>query len=156
MVPLVVLVAFLFTLLMSHAGRKVTSNTEYVRAKTLIAEYQLLKKSSPRDKRLVRKLKRLEPEAKRAKRLAFIYTFRKVMVFFLFYVVSIIIVTLTFGFYVVPFDIPGLTYRIEGFPVTPASTVLIASYILFMPLIQKLSEPPLAPAGANNISRTQG
>lgn len=147
MIPLVVLVALLFALLMSYAGRRVTSNQEYVRARTIIAEYQLLKKSSPRDKRLVRKLKRLEPEAKRAKRLAFIYTFRKVMIFFLFYVVSIIVVTLTFDLYIVPFDIPGLTYRVEGFPVTPASTVLIASYILFMPLIQKLSEPPLTQAG---------
>ncbi len=147
MVPLVVLVAFLFTLLMGYVGRRASYNPEYIRAKTVMAEYQFLKKSAPRDKRLVRKLKRLEPEAKRAKRVAFIYTFRKIMIFFVFYVVSIILVTVAFGLYLVPFDIPGLTYRLDSVPATPASTVLIASYILFMPLIQRLSEPPLSTAG---------
>jgi uncharacterized membrane protein (DUF106 family) len=142
--PLVlVLLALISSVFMGYIGRRLSDRPGYNEAKKIVAEYEALKKAASKDKRLTKKLRRLEPEARRARRMLVRISVEKALVFFAIYAATLMVALVSYQYVYTPIYVPLFTIIHRGEMIMPASIVMLASYLLFLPLMQRLSEPPI-------------
>ncbi len=138
-----ILLAFLSSLLVGYIGRRISDKPGYIEAKKILAEYNLIKREAGRDKRLLKKMRRMEPEVKRARRLLLIVNIEKAFVFFAVYAATLIVAGVAYGYFYTPIYVPLFTIISNGAMVMPASVIMLAAYLLFLPLMQRMSEPKI-------------
>ena len=138
-----ILLAFVSSILMGHIGRKISDKPGYVEAKKLVAEYEMLKKAAGRDRRLTKKMKKIEPEAKRARRMLVKVNIEKALVFFLIYASTLIVAIISYQYVYTPIYVPLFTVVHDGAMIMPSTIIMLAAYLLFLPLMQRMSEPPV-------------
>ena len=136
-----VLLALVSSILMGHIGRRISDKPGYVEARRVVAEYEALKKAAGRDRRLTKKLRRIEPEARRARRLLVKVNLLKAFVFFFIYAATLIVAAVSYQYFYTPIYVPIFTVFHDDAMIMPATVIMLASYLLFLPLMQRLSEP---------------
>ncbi len=113
----------------------------YVKAKIelekAVAEYRRLSRERVRDKRAERRLRKILADVHDKRRVVVRASFYRLLLLLPLYLAAAITVSSTDKLVPIPCCIPLLSIEVQGYCLILPSTLLLAAYIMFIPLIQE-------------------
>ncbi|MCE4625876.1 MAG: hypothetical protein F7C35_08480 [Desulfurococcales archaeon] len=126
-----IIIPFLFVVSSAAVYRSIYPEEKVKRALEIIAEYRVAKEEAKRRKRAAKKVRALEPQYKRARRLLLNTVLVKTLLLLLTYLGGSIMFIQTMPAIASPYHIPPLTVNNGDICVIPSIIIFFLAYIVF-------------------------